>query len=118
MYNEAYEIKPFIEDLAKLISNIKYWPHTNEFQKRLKYDCNRIRNSPNIIVSVDKTANLYKMPIAQYKNQFLNNITKDYLKVNLNEVKNTNVEAKTLADKFNVAKIKLKSYETTQALLQ
>lgn len=104
LYNEAYEIKPFKEDLAKLISNIKYRPHTNEFQKRLKNDCNRIRNSSDIIVSADKTANLYKMPIAQYKNQLLNNITKDYMKVNINEVKNTNIEAKTLANKFNVAR--------------
>ncbi len=55
-------------------------------------------------MSADKTANLYKMSIAQYKNQLLNNITKEYMKVNLNESKNTKVEAKTLASKFNVAK--------------
>lgn len=104
LYKEAFELKPFKEDLVKLISNIKYRPQTNEFQKRLKNDCNIIRNSPDIIVSADKTANLYKMNLAQYKNQLLNNITKDYKKVNINEVNNTNLEAKTLANKFDVAK--------------
>ena len=44
------------------------------------------------------------MNLAQYKNQLLNNITKDYKKVNKNEVNNTNLEAKTLANKFDVAK--------------
>ena len=104
LYKEAFELKPFKEDLVKLISNIKYRPQTNEFQKRLKNDCNIIRNSPDIIVSADKTANLYKMNLAQYKNQLLNNITKDYKKVNINEVNNTNLEATTLANKFDVAK--------------
>jgi predicted GIY-YIG superfamily endonuclease len=101
-FNELNKLKPFKDALYDLISNIKYRPTTNEFQKGLKEDCKKIRNSNEIIVSADKSSNLYKMPVDDYKHHLLNNITKDYKRADRGDVLRTNKEAAKIAEKLKV----------------
>ena len=53
-YTNYYKLDPFKKDLVKLIPRIKYRPHSNDFQKKLKEDCHKIKQSKDIIVSADK----------------------------------------------------------------
>ena len=55
------ELKPFEEDMAKLIGNIQFRrPHDN-FQRILQKDAAYIRGSKDIFVPADKTKNIYRM---------------------------------------------------------
>ena len=101
-YKNYYKLDPFKKDLVKLIASIKYRPHSNAFQKTLKEDCSKIKQSNDVIVSADKTSNLYGMPVETYKSHLKNNITKDYKKSNMNKVKETNKEAAQIATRFKV----------------
>ena len=101
-YPNYNKLDPFKKDLIKLIDSIKYRPYSNDFQKKLKEDCNKIKQSKDIIVSADKTSNLYCMPVETYKSHLKNNITKDYKKSNMNKVKETNNEAAQIATRLKV----------------
>ncbi len=79
-FTNYYKLDPFKKDLVKLIASIEYRPHSNDFQKKLKEDCSKIKQSQDIIVSADKTSNLYCMPVETYKSHLKNNITIDYKK--------------------------------------
>ena len=75
------ELKPFEDDLLELISNIQFKPCQNNFQNQLRKDCSLIKNSKDIIVKGDKTSNLYKIPVSEYRTVLTNNLTKEYKKV-------------------------------------
>ena len=102
-YTNYHKLEPFKKDLVKLVANIKYRPHANDFQKKLKEDCNRIKQSKEVIVNADKTSNMYGIPVETYKTHLRNNITKDYKKSSNNKVNQTNKEAAQIAKKLNVA---------------
>ena len=72
-------------------------------KKKLKEDCNRIKQSKEVIVNADKTSNMYGIPYETYKTHLRNNITKDYKKSSNNKVNQTNKEAAQIAKKLNVA---------------
>ena len=60
--------------------NIEFRNKPNEFQQNLAADINSIRSSPNLLISADKTTNLYKMSAKDYNKLLHNNITKSYKK--------------------------------------
>ena len=96
------ELKPFEDDLLDLISNIQFKPCQSNFQNQLRKDCNMIKNSNDIIVKGDKTSNLYKIPINEYKNILVNNVTKEYKKVTHDEISKVNSEAATIAKSLDL----------------
>ena len=87
------ELKPFEEELASIISNIKYKPASNQFQDQMKEDKAKIARTEEVIVKADKTANLYKMKIEEHRKKMSENITKDYKKANKSKVENVISEA-------------------------
>ena len=74
------ELKAFEDDLFNIINNIRYKPINNSFQRTLKEDRERILNTEEVIVSADKTANLYKMKPQEYRRKMHETITKEYRK--------------------------------------
>ena len=99
---QCKELKPFEDDLFEMISNIKYKPVKTQFQNKLREDCQEIRNSSEIIVSADKTSNLYKLPPEEYKRLLINNVTKEYKKCTTNDVLKTNKDAAKIAQNLNL----------------
>ena len=96
------ELKPFEDDLLELISNIQFKPCQNNFQNQLRKDCSLIKNSKDIIVKGDKTSNLYKIPVSEYRTVLTNNVTKEYKKVTNDEIFKVNCEAASIAKNLNL----------------
>ena len=91
------ELKPFEDDVLELISNIKYKKVNNPFQNQLKNDCQSIFEATEIITKADKSQNLYKVPITDYKQTLQKEITKNYKKCKHELVTETNREAARIA---------------------
>ena len=91
------EMKAFEDDLFNLVNNIKYKPVHNEFQEQMKTDKQRIVNSKEVIVSADKTSNMYKMDSKDYSHKVMDNITKEYKKCNNSAVTTVVKEAAQIA---------------------
>ena len=63
----------------------------------MKSDISKIKSSPNVFVSADKTTNLYEMPPNDYKKLQYENITKTYKKSTNRLEHAINMEAKHIA---------------------
>ena len=63
-----------------MVNNIEFRNINNDFQKKLKNDMNEIKTCNKILVSADKSMNLYKLEKDQYKKLLKENITKTYKK--------------------------------------
>ena len=102
-FNELEQLKGFEEDLLNLIENVKFKPIEDQFQRKMREDCKKIKDSKNVITPADKTANLYEIPVNEYKQLIRNQVTKDYKKCTSNKIENTNKEAAVIADKLKIA---------------
>ena len=102
-FPEMTQLKPFEDDLLELISNVKFKPVNDQFQNKLKADCKIIKDTKEIIASSDKTSNLYKVPVDEYKKHLHNNVTKDYRKCDSTKVDETNKEAAKIATKIELS---------------
>jgi hypothetical protein len=100
--NDLNKLKAFSDDFTKLISNIEYYKTNDPFQNRLRDDVNKIKSTKEVIVFADKSANLYKVPVTEYRKNLADNITKDYKKVDTSEILNTNIKAAEIAKKLKV----------------
>ena len=56
-----HELRDFEHGLTEIIDSIKFRNVENTFQKKLKSDVNRIKNSDELLVPADKTNNFYKL---------------------------------------------------------
>lgn len=91
------ELEPFEEDLLKMIETIQFRKTTNGFQQRLREDVERIKKSKDIIVTADKTRNLYTVSKDQYDKLLRNNITKTYKPAAAHTYDDINREAQQIA---------------------
>ena len=64
-----------------MVSNIEFRNINNDFQKKLKSDINEIKTCNKILVSADKSRNLYKLEKDQYQKLLKENITKSIGKI-------------------------------------
>ena len=67
-------------DLYKLACFITVKPMTNNFQKNLQKDIQSINSSNKMFVAADKTKNIYKMDVDNYRKLLRDNITSTYKK--------------------------------------
>eukprot|EP00111_Clytia_hemisphaerica_P016700 TCONS_00049516-protein len=74
----------FEKDLINIVQKLKFTGTTNEFQKHLKSDIEKINNTHKLIVPADKTSNMYKLEKAEYNTLLTNSITKTYKKADQN----------------------------------
>ena len=73
------ELKPFEDDLVKLIESIEFRRVHDSFQGTLRKDIfKKIRSSANMLIRADKTRNLYEMPPDHYSKLLHENVTKHY----------------------------------------
>ena len=95
-------LNPFENDLYNLVSNIQFSPRRNTFQQQLASDVKEISASKNVLVSADKSTNLYSMSKESYKKLLNENITKNYKK-SCDEIKHTiDLEGKGIASKLEL----------------
>ena len=59
-----------------MIPNIKFGSVQDTFQKKLKEDIPKIKQSPNVFVFADKASNIYEMCEQQHKKLLHDNFTK------------------------------------------
>ena len=71
------ELKAFEDELFSMLSNIRFRHFNKQLQDKLRADKKKIDKTKDIIVQADKSPNLYKMSVTEYKKQVKNNVTKD-----------------------------------------
>ena len=72
------QLSAFEDNVYSLARNIQFTQHRNEFQQRLSRDVRDIKNSSSVLVSADKTTNLYSMSRDEYRKLLRENISKIY----------------------------------------
>ena len=77
------ELKPFEDDMFKMIEGLKFKVVKNHFQDKLKQDIKMINSSNKAFVFADKTRNIYKLDKEQYDKVLRENISKCYKKSDL-----------------------------------
>ena len=96
-------LSSFENDIYDLISNITFRKVDNEFQKALVKDVKKIWNSENIIVSADKSSNLYNVEVKEYQKLVKDNVTKTYKKAPSDTETKINKEAAVLVEKLDLS---------------
>ena len=83
-----------------MVRNIKFRPVRNAFQNQLSQD---LRSSQKVLVAADKTTNIYKMEVENYKKMLADNITSSYQKAGSEILDEINSEAHILTSKLDLA---------------
>ena len=84
--------------MYNMVRNIRYkQSRPSDFQCNLTKDLKEIKNSSNLYVPADKTANVYKVSADQYQQLLLNNITASYKKAASGAKVDIDREAKAIA---------------------
>ena len=96
------ELKPFEDDMLKLIENLRFKKVTNHFQSNLKKDITDIKKSKNMFIPADKTRNLYETDPTLYEKLLRQNITKNYQTTDTSTVNSINAEAQTIAAELEI----------------
>ena len=95
-------MEAFEKEFLDMIPNIKFRSVKDTFQKKLKEDIPKIKQSPNVFVFADKTSNIYKMPEEHHKKLLHDNVTKTYKKAPPKLETSINLEAKNIAKLINL----------------
>ena len=95
-------LTPFEDDLYALMNSIKFSQHQSEFQQQLSKDRKKIQTSPCIFVPADKTTNVYKVPVNEYKKLLSNNVTANYKKAEEDLQLSINQEAREIATQYSL----------------
>ena len=98
----CHELEHFESDLLDLFESIKFRDHLDEFQRKLKQDVDNIRKSDKVYVFADKTSNIYTMSPEQHNKLLKENVTKTYKKAPILLESSINLEAKNIAETYNV----------------
>ena len=99
---QCEHMEAFEKELLDIIPNIKFRSVKDAFQKKLKEEIPKIKQSPNVFVFADRTSNIYEMPEQQHKKLLHNNVTKTYKKVPPKLETSINLEVKNIAELINL----------------
>ena len=83
--------------------NIQFTTRRNEFQKQLTRDVKEIARSKDVLVSADKTTNLYSMTGDAYGKLLSENITKSYKTTSETIKQGIDLEARNIASGLGIA---------------
>ena len=97
------ELSDFESGLTLMVNNTEFRNINNDFQKKLKNDINEIKTCKKIIVSADKSRNLYKLEKDQYQKLLKEKITKIYKKSTNKKTEKINYTAKQITEKLSIA---------------
>ena len=96
------EMKPFEDDLLRMIENIQFRKVNDDFQSTLKNDIKKIKDSTKMFIPADKTRNLYEVEKTQYEKLLRDNITKNYKIADKHVYDDINEEAKKIASDLEI----------------
>ena len=77
------QLNQFESDLYGMAQNIEFKKVTPNFQARLSDDARNIKKNPKLLISADKTKNLYELTADEINKLLTENISKTYKKSNL-----------------------------------
>ena len=98
------ELNGFEKDLWKMVKNVKFKPVPRSvFKDNLKEAVKKINNSNEILVKGDKSRNIYKVPVEEYKQKVFDNISLDYNRCDKAKVDDVNSEAALIANYFDLS---------------
>ena len=83
------ELKQFEDSLLAMVKSIEFNGRTNQFMEELKKDCDDLNKEKRLLISADKTANLYLMDHKEHKELLQRNVQKEYKKVNEEDIEST-----------------------------
>ena len=95
-------MKPFEDDLLRMIENIQFRKVNDDFQSILKNDIKKIKDSTKMFITADKTRNLPEVEKTQYEKQLRDNITKNYKIADKHIYDDINEEAKKIASDLEI----------------
>ena len=81
------ELKEFENKMYELTRDIKFKPHNNQFQTKLKEDTAKVKSDSKMYIAADKTTNYYKVDKDEYDQLLQKHINKDYKKTEMEAVK-------------------------------
>ena len=97
-YGKHWELlKSFEAKICELARNIRFGPCSNDLQKKLRQDIERIKNTTELIIPADKTSNWYCLTPEEYDKHLRTNITKDYRKTDYSAVDEINQRTAAIA---------------------
>ena len=97
------DLEKFEDDLMDLIRGIETRPHSNDLQSKMREDIRNIKNCGKVIVSADKSTNLYKMAKTDYSTCLSNNITSTYKKTDIDHIESIDKGALKCAEELGLA---------------
>ena len=77
---QVKELFHFENNLFQLVKDVKFRKTRNEFQKKLKDDAQKIRNSEKTLTPADKTSNMYRLTKDEYNDLRTSAVTSKYKK--------------------------------------
>lgn len=97
------ELKEFEDGMLELVQNVQFKKTSNQFQKKLSEDVQKIKSDSKLFVAADKTTNFYKLDPDSYNDLLEQNITKDYKKAKPSSEKRNNLGDKEIADNLDIS---------------
>ena len=96
------DLKPFEDDMFKMIENLRSKKIRNSFQDKLKRDIMKVNSSDKVLVFADKSRNVYELEKPQYEKLLSENITKSYRKSNEQSISDVNQELNAITTKLDI----------------
>ena len=101
--NPVPELEAFEKEFLDIPKKLKFKkPKQDKFREDLQNIMEEIRDSKDVIVHADKTRNVYKIPVSDYNDLLLKEITKEYRKTTENDVKDVNKQTANIARKLEL----------------
>ena len=99
------DMKPFEEDLTRMIENVQFRQSNDEFMATLETDKQKIKSSRNVFIFAEKTRNVYETDAATYNKLLTENITKTYKLAEDGVIDNINKELKDITQGLKIANL-------------
>ena len=99
---QCADLDNFEKDLMNVINKLEFKKINDKFQRKLKEDIKKVRESPNMLVFADKSTNVYELKPEDHQKFLQNNITKTYKKASEMIEHEINLEAKEIAEKLEL----------------
>ena len=99
---QCADLDNFEKDLMNVINKLEFKKINDKFQRKLKEDIKKVRESPNMLVFADKSTNVYELKPEDHQKFLQNNITKTYKKASEMIEHEINLEAKQIAEKLEL----------------
>ena len=85
-----------------MVKNVEFEVKTNQFQKKLSFEKEMIKNEPKLIVGADKTSNFYKVEPKEYKNLVKKNVETEYKKEKAANIQKINKAHKKIVNDLDI----------------